>query len=241
MKIKNVIYAKKNSLLWVSCQSCTNWYCGSCENEHDIDDSYYCVTCFEPLIAKKAFSPTKTSSPINAGPARNDLIRIVRQNQKRAREDMLEMNNKRKKMVDYELDAKVSVLSMGPDKLVGDVRRVPAIIIGVTGTKDIFYKLLTTYGVLNIKYRASDLEYYYGDIKVPEEAKNKTISLREATKLFNNHPAKNVDLSKIHCKCKNKCFDDRRCVCFKNGEKCSSHCENHLSGKKCKCLNIETK
>ena len=52
---------------------------------------------------------------------------MVRVNQKRARDDMLEMNNKRKKMIDYEINTKVSVLSMGPDKLVGDV---PALILG---------------------------------------------------------------------------------------------------------------
>ena len=91
---------------------------------------------------------------------RNDLIKIVRAKQKRAREDMLESNVKRKKIVEYEKDDKVSVRSMEPDKLVGDVRRVPAIIIGKTGTKDKFYELLTAYGVLEVKYRASDLELY---------------------------------------------------------------------------------
>ena len=154
----NKIFEKKKSLLWVSCRTCTNWYCGSCNMEHDIEDSYYCAQCFEPVISKKVFSPTKTSSPINGGPPRNDLIRMVRVNQKRARDDMLEMNNKRKKMIDYEINTKVSVLSMGPDKLVGDVRRVPALIIGKSGTRDIFYQLLTSFGILNIKYRASDLE-----------------------------------------------------------------------------------
>ena len=69
--------------------------------------------------------------------------------------------------------------------------------------------------------------------------KNIKISLREATKSLKNHPKKKVDLAKINCKCSGKCFDDRRCVCFKNGKSCTSHLENHLSGKKCKCLNIE--
>ena len=149
---------------------------------------------------------------------------------------MLESNCKRKKIVKYEKDDKVSVRCMEPDKLVGDVRRVPAIIIGKFGTKDIFYELLTAYGVLEIKYRASDLELYYGDIDNLDEVK-KTNSLRGVTKLFNNHPVKVKDLSKIHCKCKGKCFEDNRC--YKNGKKCTSHCENHLSGKKGKCSNVE--
>ena len=164
---------------------------------------------------------------------------MVRQRQKRTREEMLEAHNKKKKTIDYEIDNKVTVLSMQPDKLVGDVRRVPAIIISKSGTRDIFYELLTSFGILNVKYRASDLEIYYGDLQIPEEVKNKKISLREATKLFNNHPKKKVDLSKVHCKCSGKCYEDRRCVCFKNGKSCTSHCENHLSGKKCKCLNID--
>ena len=98
--------------------------------------------------------------------------------------------------------------------------------------------LLTSFGILSIKYRASELELYFGDIQVPDEVKNKKISLREATKLFNNHPAKKIDLTKVHCKCQGKCYEDRRCVCFKNNKDCTSHCENHLTGKKCKCLNM---
>ena len=98
--------------------------------------------------------------------------------------------------------------------------------------------LLTSFGILSIKYRASELELYFGDIQVPDEVKNKKISLREATKLFNNHPAKKVDLTIVHCKCQGKCYEDRRCVCFKNNKDCTSHCENHLTGKKCKCLNM---
>ncbi len=78
---------------------------------------------------------------------------------------------------------------------------------------------------------------YYGDSTIPEEVKNKKISLREATKIFNNHPAKKVDLSKIHCKCQGKCYEDRRCVCFINNKDCTSHCENHLSGKN---ANVQT-
>jgi hypothetical protein len=74
---------------------------------------------------------------------------------------------------------------MEPDKLIGDVRRIPAIIIGKTGTKDIFNELLTSYGVLEIKYRASDLELFYGDIDIPDEVKNKNITFRAVTKLFN--------------------------------------------------------
>ena len=128
---------------------------------------------------------------------------------------------------------------MAPDKLVGDVRRVPALIIGKSGTRDHFYELLTSFGVLNIKYRASDLEMYFGDIIIPDDVKGKKISLREATKLFNNHPSKQADITKSKCKCKGKCFNDKRCNCFMTGKKCTSHCENHLSGKHCKCLNLD--
>ena len=55
-----------------------------------------------------------------------------------------------------------------PDKIVGDVRRIPAIFVSKTGTRDIFYELMTSFGILNVKYRASDFEVYYGDIEIPE-------------------------------------------------------------------------
>ena len=126
-------------------------------------------------------------------------------------------------MIEYEINNKVSVFSMAPDKLIGDVRRVTAIIIGKTGTRDIFYELLTSFGILSIKYRASDLELYYGGI--PEEVKI-------------SHPTMKANLSKIHCECQGKCYKDRGCVCFKNNKDCYSHCENHLSGKKCNCTNM---
>jgi hypothetical protein len=54
---------------------------------------------------------------------------------------------------------------MQPDKLVGDVRRVPAVIIGKSGTRDIFYELLTSFGILNVKYQASDLEFIMVTLK----------------------------------------------------------------------------
>ena len=70
------------------------WYCGSCGIEHDLSDSYYCVNCFGEHIGKKTFTPTKTSSPIStADPPRNELVRIVRQRQKRAAEDMVQNNH----------------------------------------------------------------------------------------------------------------------------------------------------
>lgn len=230
------LFDKKNSLLWVACENCSKWY--SCDIQHDMNDSYYCASCFEPKLNGKVYEQTKTSSPVQA-PPRNDLIREVKKKQKRAIDQMLESNNKRQKIVDFEKDDKVSVLSMAPDKLVGDMRRVPAIIVSKSGTKDIFYELLTAYGVLDVKYRASDLELYYGDIEISDEVKSKKVSLRSVSKLFNNHPIKQKDISKTHCKCKGKCFEDNRCVCFKNNKKCTSHCENHLSGKKGKCCNVE--
>jgi hypothetical protein len=49
---------------------------------------------------------------------------------------------------------------------------------------------------LEIKYRASDLELYYGDIDIPDEVKNKNNTLRAVTKLFNKHPVKQKDISK---------------------------------------------
>ena len=91
------LFDPERSILRVLCETCVNWYCG-CENDdNDIDDSYYCASCFGPQIGKNVFTPTKTSSPLRCGPARNDIIRMVRQNQKKAREDMLETNNKGKK------------------------------------------------------------------------------------------------------------------------------------------------
>jgi len=46
----NKLFDKNNSLLWVACQKCDNWYCGSCEKVHNMDDSYYCVACLTPSL-----------------------------------------------------------------------------------------------------------------------------------------------------------------------------------------------
>ena len=134
-----------------------------------------------------------------AAPGKNSILINIK-----CLEDMVSSNNKRKKQIDYEINDKVTILSMAPDKLVGDMRRVPALVIGKSGTRDIFYELLTPFGVLNIKYRASDLEIYYVDIHISDDIKEKKISLREATKLFNNHPIKQADIAKAKCKCKGK-------------------------------------
>jgi hypothetical protein len=62
-----------------------------------------------------------------------------------------------------------------------------------------------------------------------EQLLNCSISIQSSKKIF----------QKMHCKCKGKCFEDLRCICYKNNRKCTSHCENNITGKKGKCCNVE--
>ena len=233
-----------DSIQWISCEKCDNWVCGSCSKGHQLCDEYYCSNCKQQDYT---FSPIKTSSP--NPPKTTEIRQLVRINHKRAAEKMIEMhdNKKLKITIEFNVNDKVTVKVNKLDRLACDMIRIPAIIIKKSGNKDIFYQLATTDGILNTQFRACDLDNYFGDINIDSQLLNdwkqnkKTISIREASRKFNNHKPKKVDLANIHCACSGKCFQDKRCKCFSNNQPCSSHCQNHVSGKKSKCLNSAVK
>jgi hypothetical protein len=79
----------------------------------------------------------------------------------------------------------------------------------------LFYAITTEYGVLETKYRAFDLEKYFGELNIDISKITKKITLREVCRQFNKRVVK-VDKASIFCKCSGKCFNDKRCNCFKN-------------------------
>jgi transposase InsO family protein len=144
-------------------------------------------------------------------------------------------NRKRnKRTLEFEEGDFVTVLKPRVDRGGSDMPRLPGQIIKKSGEKDIFYKIATVYGILDVQYRVYDLEIYHGIILEKDINKNITISLREATLKSNIR----TDLPEpiINCNCNGKCTGDGRCKCFKANVKCSSHC--HVKSK-CKiCINL---
>ncbi|CAF0918787.1 unnamed protein product [Brachionus calyciflorus] len=123
---------------------------------------------------------------------------------------------------------KVSLEIPKIDRSSTDLPRLPGIISRVSGD---FYEITTKYGILNICYRASDLEPYSGPLDFDYKTVNKKISLREASHLFNKV---RDDVIVVTCDCKGACSDNR-CKCFKNEQKCSSHFHlKVITNKKCK-------
>ena len=127
----------------------------------------------------------------------------------------------------------MSVLIPRIDRGGSDLPRIPAQVIRVCGNKDKFYEIATKFGIIETKYRASDLEVYERIVEA-----NTTIhaTLREAAikSQLRTASSSEIENSHIKCNCKGKCSEDKRCKCFKASQKCTSHC--HISGQTC-CLN----
>lgn len=138
---------------------------------------------------------------------------------------------KRKKALEFNVNDRVSLQVLKIDRFGTDMSRLPCLVVARSGTRDIFYGLATQFGVLDTKFRAGDLMPYHGELISDNQ---KSISVREAHRRFCERE-KSKDISRISCKCGGKCFQDKRCKCFSNNVKCSSHCTKHES-KKCKNL-----
>ena len=118
------------------------------------------------------------------------------------------------------------------DKFGTELSRLPCKIIEKFGKVNINYKLATSYGIINASFRAVDLMPYHGLLEINTERK---LPVREAFRLFSERDRSKIDISKISCKCSNKCFQDKRCKCFINKVKCTSHCQNGLYFRKTAC------
>jgi hypothetical protein len=79
---------------------------------------------------------------------------------------------------------------------------------------------------------SADLNEYLND-----ESKFRCISLKEAASIQSANTGSTI-VSNILCNCGTICKGDNRCKCFKNGQKCTSHCHGKMAkGKKKMCKN----
>jgi hypothetical protein len=163
-------------------------------------------------------------------------------NQDIARRRMcLKYNNKKgKTCFDFSIGDKVSVKVDKLDRISLDLKRIPGVVSAKSGDKDLFFSITTEFGILETKYRAYELEKYYGALNFDISKISQKITLREVCRKFNKRVVE-VDKASIHCKCSGRCFNDKRCNCFKNKKICTSHCLNHISGKNCVCTNKDEK
>jgi hypothetical protein len=124
------------------------------------------------------------------------------------------------------------------DRGSSDLPRLPCQVISITGTENKMYELATVYGILDIKYSASDLELYHGVLVIDhaEVGKMNKISLHEAANLAAKRLIDAV-ANEIICNCKGNCLNNR-CACRKAKQLCSSHCHLKGGGNKC-CENVE--
>jgi hypothetical protein len=139
-------------------------------------------------------------------------------------------NKRNKRTVSFSVGEMVSVSIPPIDRVGTDFPRLPCVISEQKGD---FYQLVCKFGILNICYRADDLENYSGEVGFDFKNIKEHISLRAAAQAFNQ---RNVDKSEtiIACNCNGKCLD-RRCNCFSKNVKCNSHC--HLKSRTNICCN----
>ena len=141
-------------------------------------------------------------------------------------------NKKRnKRTVEFKIGDLVSILIPRIDRGGSDMPRLPCQIVKINGE---FYQLLTKYGLLNDHYMVSDLEPYNGLVMFDKTMTNK-LSLREASKLAANR-LKDLKAIELSCNCKSKCLS-KHCSCFKNEQKCNSHCHLSVNEKDKSCEN----
>ncbi len=84
------------------------------------------------------------------------------------------------------------------------------------------YELVSKFGILDICYRAGDLESYSGVLDFDYKKISNKISLRAAAQHFNKR-AKDKNETTSSCQCNGQC-NTKRCVCFNSNRKCNSHC-----------------
>ena len=226
------------SKYWRACEKCANWCCDFCLKNVVSDDEFLCNSCINNKLKDNRIAVQKKKEESES----LSLRKKASLNQEKARRQMcLKYNNKKgKTCFEFKIGDKVSVKVDKLDRISLDLKRIPGIVSSKSGDKDLFYSITTEFGVLDTKYRAYELDKYHGLLNVDISKITKKITLREVCRKFNNREVK-VDKASIFCKCSGKCFNDKRCNCFKNKKICTSHCLNHVSGKNCVCTNKDEK
>ncbi len=140
-----------------------------------------------------------------------------------------------KKSRTYNVGDYVSVKSPRIDRHGTDLPRITSIVIRIINQYTrTFYELKTEYGILNDKYAADDLEPILTPmVDLTLSTTSNKVSLREVTMSTNNNLETDPCVVKVNtnisCKCTLGCFNDKRCSCFKVGQKCTSHCHGSKS------------
>jgi hypothetical protein len=82
-------------------------------------------------------------------------------------------------------------------------------VISVSGEKDMFYEIATEHGILEIKYRSSDLEIYQSSVKI-DVSKKISLTAAAGKVQIRTAPTDTIE-TPVSCKCNGKC--DGRCKC----------------------------
>ena len=116
------------------------------------------------------------------------------------------------------MNYKVTVSIPRIDRGGTNLKRLPGLVVNVSGDLNKFYTIVTVWGLLNDKYRATCLEPYSGLIDLVDKdgivllENTKTISLTEAAKL-QNATTGSLEVVNFICNCGTKCANDGRCKC----------------------------
>ena len=163
-----------------------------------------------------------------------DKRKQLNENKTKNAEKMIKKHDhkRNKKTTEFKVNDKVSVKIPRIDRGGVDFPRLPGIVSKIFDHQKKFYEILTEYGILNDKYRASDLESFSGLVNVDlldyENGKYTQISLKSAAGVQNARTG-STELVNTICNCQGLCKSDNRCKCFKIGKKFTSHC--HLKTK----------
>jgi hypothetical protein len=142
-------------------------------------------------------------------------------------------NHKRnKRTISFSVGEMVSVSIPHIDRVGCDFPRLPVV---VSEVKHEMYVLVSKYGILDVCYRADDLESFSGQVDFEYKSIENKISLRSAAQLFNKRAHDKSDTN-VSCNCNGRC-SDKRCNCYSRSLKCNTHC--HLKSHTNICCNRE--
>ena len=140
-------------------------------------------------------------------------------------EKMKEKHSKRKRIrvVNFSIGENVSVEVPEIDRDKSDPKRVPGVVVSVTGSVQPKYRVLTAHGAIKDVFTSSYLSSCPGIVKTGNP--DQYITLREAARLHTVHK-KEV----TYCKCRSGCRNNK-CTCKNKKAICLTRCHR---GKTCK-------
>jgi len=139
----------------------------------------------------------------------------LRKNKAKNVEKMIKKHDhkRNKKTREFKVGENVSVKIPKIDRGGHNFSRISGKVCKISSHKEAWYHVLTIYGILADRYRASDLEPFSGIVQVNlENYENsyKEISLREAAQLQGANRG-SVEKANVTCNCVGVCYNDGRC------------------------------